>query len=233
MGWANDFYDYVMTDPLFRKYKHTALNFPIMYAYTENYVLPISHDEVVHGKLSFINKMHGSYEDKFEQMRASLMLMMTYPGKKMLFMGTEYGQFREWDYENSLEWFMLDYEKHKQIRQYVAALNRFYIERSELWDLDFSPKGFEWILADESEKNLVAFRRKNSKGSGIIVVINFSGTEQCIEIPVKSKTLNVLFDTGNIDRSKKYIDIKSEGKKHLATIKIPKFSGIIMNDKNK
>ena len=233
MGWANDFYDYVMTDPLFRKYKHTALNFPIMYAYTENYVLPISHDEVVHGKLSFINKMHGSYEDKFEQMRASLMLMMTYPGKKMLFMGTEYGQFREWDYENSLEWFMLDYEKHKQIRQYVAALNRFYIERSELWDLDFSPKGFEWILADESEKNLVAFRRKNSKGSGIIVVINFSGTEQCIEIPVKSKTLNVLFDTGNIDRSKKYIDVKSEGKKHLATIKIPKFSGIIMNDKNK
>jgi 1,4-alpha-glucan branching enzyme len=90
MGFANDFYDYVMTDPYFRKYKHKALNFPLMYAFSENYVMPISHDEVVHGKLSFINKMNGSYEDKFSEMRAALLLIMTYPGKKLSFMGTEY-----------------------------------------------------------------------------------------------------------------------------------------------
>ncbi|MBQ9070439.1 MAG: 1,4-alpha-glucan branching protein GlgB [Clostridia bacterium] len=233
MGWANDFYDYVMTDPLYRKYKHTALNFPLMYAYTENYVLPISHDEVVHGKLSFVDKMHGSYEDKFWQMRTSMLLMMTYPGKKMLFMGTEYAQFREWDYENSLEWFMLDYKNHREMRQYVASLNRFYLERSELWELDFSPSGFEWILADESEKNLVAFRRKNIKGDSIIVILSFSGGEQSVTIPVKSKSLNRLFDTGNIGDINELIEIKNSGKERLATIKIPRFSGIILSEKRK
>jgi 1,4-alpha-glucan branching enzyme len=112
MGWANDFFDYVSTDPIYRKYKHKALNFPIMYAFTENYCLPISHDEIVHGKRSFLDKMFGDYEDKFRQFRASLLFMMTFPGKKLMFMGTEYAPFREWDYDSSLEWFMLDYPVH-------------------------------------------------------------------------------------------------------------------------
>ena len=231
MGWANDFYEYVMTDPLFRKYKHTALNFPLMYAYTENYVLPISHDEVVHGKLSFIDKMHGSYEDKFAQMRTSLLLMMTYPGKKMLFMGTEYGQFREWDYENSLEWFMLDYPKHKQMREFVAALNAFYLENSELWELDFSESGFEWILADESEKNLVAFRRKNIKGNNIIVVLSFSGCDQKITIPVKYSALEKIFDSGNVGDAENIVAVRKRGKQYYADITVPGFSGIIFREK--
>ena len=231
MGWANDFYEYVMTDPLFRKYKHTALNFPLMYAYNENYILPISHDEVVHGKLSFIDKMFGSYEDKFSEMRTSLLLMMTYPGKKMLFMGTEYGQFREWDYENSLEWFMLDYPKHKAMREYVAALNEFYIANSELWELDFSERGFEWIFADESDKNLVAFRRKNIKGSSIIVILSFSGNDQNVTVPVKYAALEKVFDSGNVRAIDEIVSVKKSGKNYYADITVPRFSGIVLREK--
>ena len=224
MGFANDFHDYLMTDPYFRKYKHKALNFPLMYAFSENYVLPISHDEVVHGKLSFINKMYGAYEDKFSQMRTALMLIMTYPGKKMLFMGTEYGQFREWDYSNSLEWFMLDYPNHYQMRQYVAALNRYYLKTPELWTYDFDPKGFEWILPDEAEKNVVAYRRLSDK-SQITVVINFSGAEQQVSIPIKDKRPLALEFSTLPDIDGDGISYIKEGSSQIAKITIPAFSG--------
>ena len=230
MGWANDFYDYLLTDPIYRKYKHTALNFPLMYAYTENYVLPISHDEVVHGKLSFIDKMFGAYEDKFRQMRVALMLMMTYPGKKMLFMGTEYGQFREWDYENSLEWFMLDYDNHRQMRNYTAALNRFYLKSRELYELDFNPDGFEWILADENEKNAVVFRRRALNGSSVIVVLSFSGAPATFTFPIKGTKLVKLFDTGNVGDSD-FIKITKAKGQRSAVINIPAFSGVILSEK--
>ena len=231
MGLANDLYDYVMTDPLYRRYKHKALNFPLMYAYTENYVLPISHDEVVHGKLSFVNKMFGSYEDKFRQARVAMMLIMTYPGKKMHFMGTEYAQFREWDYENSLEWFMLDYPKHRSFRDFVAALNRFYLCHSELWDLDFSESGFEWIYADEAEKNLVAFRRKNKRGQSITVILSFSGSDQKITIPLKHGDPEMLFDTGNIPPLDELAAVVKHGRKYFAEVTVPAFSGMIIRDK--
>ena len=196
MGWANDFYDYLMTDPVYRKHKHTALNFPLMYAFSENYCLPISHDEVVHGKLSFANKMFGEYEDKFKQMRTALMLQMTYPGKKLLFMGTEFAQFREWNFEDSLEWFMLDYPTHESIREYVTALNRFYLSSPMLWDLDFSEKGFEWIYADESERNIVAYRRFDSDGESLIIVLNFSGAEQTLPLTSrKGRKIECVFET--------------------------------------
>ncbi len=232
MGWANDFYDYVMTDPFFRKYKHKALNFPIMYAFSENYVMPISHDEVVHGKLSFINKMYGSYEDKFRQMRTSLLLMMTYPGKKLLFMGTEFAQFREWDYENSLEWFMLDYPSHRAMREYVAALNRFYLTRKELYELDFSPLGFKWIYADEAERNIVAYRRRSLSGREVIVLINFSGAEQAIRISTrKYDKLSPLFST-DYNVVNEDIPIKREKKLYYADIILPPYSGAILQEKN-
>ncbi len=231
MGFANDFYDYVMTDPLYRKHKHTALNFPLMYAFTENYVLPISHDEVVHGKLSFINKMYGSYEDKFRQMRAALMLIMTYPGKKMLFMGTEYGQFREWDYENSLEWFMLDYPMHKEMRQFVAALNRFYIHSPELWTYDFTPDGFEWILADECDKNIVAYKRK-SKNSELIIAVNFSGATQKIKIPLNKKgSIKAVFSSEITDGAD--IDEFDECGEHYMIASLNPFSAKIYKQENK
>ena len=233
MGWANDFYDYVALDPIYRKYNHKALNFPLMYAFNENYCLPISHDEVVHGKKSFIDKMHGSYEDKFRQMRAALMLMMTYPGKKLLFMGTEYGQFREWDYENSLEWFMLDYPNHRYMRDYVAELNSFYLSRSELWDYDFDPRGFGWLLADEAEKNLVAYTRSNKRGSRLITVISFSGGEQTVTLPIKKGTVaEVVFatteDAGNIS-----FNYSTVNKETYVSFTLNNFSGVIIKEKSK
>ena len=230
MGWANDFYKYVQTDPLFRKYHHTALNFPLMYAFTEQYCMPISHDEVVHGKLSFVNKMHGSLEDKFKQARTSLMLMMTYPGKKMLFMGTEYAQFREWDYDNSLEWFMLDYPNHKYFREYVASLNAFYLAHSELWEIDFVEDGFKWLLPDEADKNLVAFKRLNKKGKYLTVVLNFSGATQDIVIPTdKGIRLESVFDTGTLSPEQRSVKIEKCGKEYHAHISVPPFSGVIFN----
>ena len=223
MGWANDFYDYLTTDPYFRKYKQKALTFPIMYAFSEKYIMPISHDEVVHGKHSFIDKIHGEYEDKFLQMRAALLLMITYPGKKMMFMGTEFAQFREWDFENSLEWFMLDYPIHRAMREYTAALNRFYLRTRELWEVDFSLKGFEWIFADEADKNLVAYKRFAKNGEYIVAVINFSGITQSITFD-NSVNIISIFDTGQTPT------IKSNDTK--ITILIPAYSGAVFKPKN-
>jgi len=231
MGWANDFYDYLETDPLFRKHKHKALNFPLMYAFGENFILPISHDEVVHGKKSLVDKMHGSYEDKLSQMRAALLLMMTYPGKKLLFMGTEYAQFREWDYDNSLEWFMLDYPAHRAMREYVSALNSFYLSRKELYEIDFSEKGFKWIYADDAEKNSIAFRRRSISGRQLIVVINFSGAEQSYRIPTrKYDKLKLKFASDYIGCNE--IPIEKEGKSYFANLKLPPFSGVIYAEEN-
>ena len=197
MGWANDFYRYLAKDPLFRRYHHKALNFPIMYAFRENYVLPISHDEVVHGKGSLIGKISGSYEEKFLEMRCALLLMMTYPGKKMLFMGTEYGQFAEWDYRKGLEWFMLDFPRHKALRDYVRSLNLFYLATPSLWEQDFDERGFSWIYPDLADDNVVAYRRRALDGKEVTVVISFSGaTLNGLKIPLATaKEQRVLFDT--------------------------------------
>ena len=232
MGWANDFYEYVSMDPIYRKYHHKALNFPIMYAFTENFCMPISHDEVVHGKKSFIDKMYGSYEDKFSQMRASLLLMMTYPGKKLMFMGTEFAQFREWDFANSLEWFMLDYPAHREIRDYVKELNNFYLSRHELWDCDFSPEGFSWILPDEADKNSVAYRRIANDKKSVIVAINFSGGEQTLRVPViKCNSLKTIFASSHAIPITQ-IPVVKENDSYYADITLPKFSGIVLSESN-
>lgn len=222
MGFANDLYDYLATDPYFRKHKHKALNFPIMYAFNENYLLPISHDEVVHGKKSLINKIFGSYEDKFRQMRSVLLFIMTFPGKKLLFMGTEFAQFREWDYENSLEWFMLDYPSHREIREYTRALNQFYLEHTELWELDFSPCGFEWILADGEEINTVAYKRIDRKGNYLAVIINFSGARQSVYVDFDAETV---FATGEGTEIRKTEDKRTE-------VSVGAFCGVIIKESN-
>ena len=235
MGWANDFYDYLQTDPIYRKHKHKALNFPLMYAFSENYCLPISHDEVVHGKLSFINKMFGEYVDKFRQMRTALMLQMTYPGKKLLFMGTEFAQFREWNYEDALEWFMLKYPTHESMREYVSALNRLYLSSPMLWELDFSPEGFEWIYSDESERNLIAYRRFNSDGDSLVVALNFSGVKQVITLkPRASMQLKTVFETSCGDTTLVKNDCKKTTESEY-NLTMSGFSGVIIleNPQNK
>ncbi|MBO5273000.1 MAG: 1,4-alpha-glucan branching protein GlgB [Clostridia bacterium] len=178
MGCANDLYDYVACDPLFRRHKHDKLTFSMMYSFNENYILPISHDEVVHGKKSLLDKMFGGYYDKFACHRAFMCHMMAHPGKKLLFMGSEYGQFREWDYENQLEWFMLDYEMHEKLRHFTAELNRLYLECPPLWSIDDSWAGFDWINPDDADSNVISYRRISADGSSVICVMNFSGIER-------------------------------------------------------
>ena len=159
-------------------------------------------------------------------MRASMLLIMTYPGKKMLFMGTEYGQFREWDYENALEWFMLDYPNHSQMREYVASLNRFYLETKELWMYDFTPDGFEWINADAAEQNSVSFKRKSKTGE-ISVAINFSGSPQTVRIPLnKNGTPKCIFATDLAGMSDGFTDFVTDEERYIEAV-IPPFSGKI------
>lgn len=179
MGWMNDTLRYVSMDPYFRKDNHTLLTFMMMYAYSENFILPLSHDEVVHGKKSLLDKMFGDYNQKFDAYKTFMTYYMTMPGKKLMFMGGEIGQFLEWRFDDQLEWNILDIDKHKMLNQYIKALNHMYTEEKALWQLEQSWDGFEWINEADNENSVVSYMRKGKKKDDLLVVAaNFTALDR-------------------------------------------------------
>ena len=178
MGWMNDTLSYMEKDPIYRQYHHNQMTFGMVYQYSENFVLPLSHDEVVHGKCSLIGKMPGDAWQKFANLRAYYGYMWGHPGKKLLFMGNEFAQGREWNYRESLDWFLLDESIgggwHIGMQKLVKDLNKIYRENAPLFELDSDPQGFDWLVVDDAQNSVFAFERRSRKGERIIVISNFT-----------------------------------------------------------
>ncbi len=175
MGWMHDFLDYMKLDPYFRQYNHNKMTFAMTYAYSERYVLVLSHDEVVHLKCSMINKMPGLYDDKFANLKAGYSFMFGHPGKKLLFMGQDFAQFQEWSEERELDWYLLGEERHQQMQNYVRALLRLYVKTPAMYQADCRPEGFEWINADDCFRSIFSFVRHSEDGrSNLLFVVNFT-----------------------------------------------------------
>ncbi len=191
MGWMNDILEYMEEDPLLRKGRHNLLTFSMMYNYSENYILPLSHDEVVHGKKSLLDKMSGDYWQKFANLRLLYAYMFAHPGKKLIFMGGEFGQFIEWNYKKELDWLLLDYSKHQQLHKYVKELNHFYQKNEALWIKDYQQDGFEWIEADDYKHSLISFTRSGRTLDDLRVIIcNFTPVVRNhyrIGVPIEGK----------------------------------------------
>ena len=175
MGWMNDTLSYFSLDPIYRKWHHDKITFSMMYAFSENFVLPLSHDEVVHGKCSLINKMPGDYWQKFAGLRAFFGYWMAHPGKKLLFQGGEFGQFVEWKWDTSLDWHLPEkYEMHTKMLEFSKNLNKFYVENKEFWQVDFDWGGFEWIDCDNADDSMLSFIRRADNGDFVIAICNFT-----------------------------------------------------------
>ena len=242
-GWVNDILHYTKLDPYFRQFNHKDITFSLMYAFSENFVLPLSHDEVVHMKGSLINKMPGSNEEKFAGVRAFYTYMLTHPGKKLLMMGSEFGQWNEWHYEHSLDWHLLDPDQewskpHRQLQQFFKQANALYLAHPELWELDFSWEGFEWIEADDNQANTVAFLRKDAKGEALVIVCNFSPVDRTgytVGVPIPG-VYTCIFNSDELDFGGKgggdhepvrsrYVE--SQGREQSITISLPPMSAVI------
>lgn len=237
MGWMNDFLDYMRTDPLFRKGKHGELTFSLSYAFSENFILVLSHDEVVHGKGSMINKMPGDYNQKFENLRAAYGFMMAHPGKKLLFMGQDFAQFAEWSENKSLEWELLDVEQHRNINNYVRELNKFYREHSCLYATDSDAEGFEWLSSLDADHSVISFVRKN-KEETLLFVFNFTPVEYDefrIGLPFSGKFKEIFnsddekFGGSNRTnaRTKKSQEISCDGRENSMDIVLPSLGMVV------
>ena len=182
LGWMNDTFDYFRTPPEERKYHHGKITFSMMYFYNENYILPVSHDENVHGKATAIQKMWGDYEGKFPQARAFYMYMYSHPGKKLNFMGGEFAQFREWDEEKEQDWELLKYPLHDSFSRYIKELSELYMNRPSLYSGEFDPARFKWLLSDEKDKSVFVYER-HKEDESTVIALNLSDKEQEVLIP--------------------------------------------------
>ncbi len=242
MGWMNDILRYCSLDGLSRKFNHDLITFSFFYAFSENFVLPISHDEVVHGKCSLLNKMPGEYADKFAGDKAFLGYMYSHPGKKLLFMGQEFGQFIEWNEKKPLDWFLLDYDAHRDFHSFVKALNRVYKQNPELWEIDYSWEGFEWLVSDDNTNSVVAFQRKDKEGNVLVSICNFTPvTRENYKIGVPQRgSLSVLLNSddaafggqGILGNSRIYTKKEPmHGKEHSFEITLPGLSSVYLKYK--
>ena len=200
MGWMNDFLEYMKLDPYFRKDNHNKMTFSMTYAYSEKYVLVISHDEVVHLKKSMLEKMPGDMDEKFKNLKAAYTFMFCHPGKKLLFMGQEFGQLREWSEERELDWFLLGEEKHRDLKDFVQGLLKMYRKYPALYAMDDDPSGFEWINADDGYRSIYSFVRKSPTGrNNFLVVCNFTPVERPdyrVGVPRKKQYTLVMDENG-------------------------------------
>ena len=200
MGWMNDFLEYMKLDPYFRKFNHNKMTFSMTYAYSEKYVLVISHDEVVHLKKSMLEKMPGEPDDKFKNLKAAYTFMFCHPGKKLLFMGQEFGQLREWSEERELDWFLLGEEKHRDLKDFVKALLKMYRKYPALYGMDTDPSGFEWINADDGDRSIYSFVRMSPTGrNNLLVICNFTPMDRPdyrVGVPKKKQYTQLLDENG-------------------------------------
>lgn len=220
MGWMHDFLDYMKLDPYFRKDNHNKMTFAMSYNYSEKYILVLSHDEVVHLKCSMLNKMPGLGIDKYRNLMAGYAFMMGHPGKKLLFMGGEFGQLREWSEERELDWDLLEEPNHAHLQEFVKELNKIYKKYPAMYQLDDQPEGFEWINADDAYRNIFSFVRHGKSGkNNLLFVINFSPMERTdyrVGVPKKKKYTLILnsdeerFGGNGIERPQTYTAVVSE-----------------------
>ncbi len=238
MGWMNDIIKYMKMDPLLRKDHHNLLTFLIMYAFNENYILPFSHDEVVHMKNSMIGKMPGTYDQKFDQIRLLYSFMFAHPGKKLLFMGNDIGQFDEWNEYKEITWEVLEYEKHQKLKYFMKDLNKFYLNNDEFYDLDTSYSGFQWEDVNNANESLIIFERVNSKNEKIICIFNFTPVRRkkypvgVDEYALYSVVLNSSMKKygGSLIRNKPYYSKNKEhnNRKFSITVDIEPFSAMFI-----
>ena len=214
MGWMNDFLEYMKLDPYFRKYNHNKMTFSMTYAYSEKYVLVLSHDEVVHLKCSMLEKMPGSPEDKVKNLKAAYSFMTCHPGKKLLFMGQDFGQLREWSEEREIDWFLLQEEPHRKLQEYYADLLTIYKKYPALYAMDNDPSGFEWINADDGDRSIFSFVRKSPTGrNNILYVVNFTPVDRPdyrVGVPKKKQYKQIMDENGLLTEPKTFKAEKQE-----------------------
>jgi 1,4-alpha-glucan branching enzyme len=228
MGWMHDFLEYMKLDPFFRKPNHGKMTFSTMYAYSENFILVLSHDEVVHLKCSMINKMPGLGKDKFDNLKVGYAFMCGHPGKKLLFMGQEFGQYEEWNEKKALDWYLLSESENKNLQEFVAKLNKLYCSHKCMYETDFDSRGFRWINADDAENSVYSWVRiSEDKKKNLLFVLNFTPVERDnfrIGVPAKGKYKLVLgSDEDNQKKSLASNDGECDGFKQSLLVDLPRY----------